>query len=261
MSVAAAAVIDDVRAPAVAARPPCAPVVWDPSPEQLREVVDWSHWYLTDEEDMGQGGEQAQIIDVLTASLKALAAERRWPSVLISWDQFFGWREDEPLVRVSPDVFVLDDPPPPPYPAMWKTWLPEHRPPRLAFEIVSGDGWAKDYRDNPPKYAQLGTRELAVFDPFAATGTTSVEERVALQVFHRQADGVSVRVYHGPGPVRLDEADAWLVVEPHAEAVRLRLARDSSGQDIIATAEEALGRAEREVAELRAELARLRRES
>lgn len=66
--------------------------------------------------------------------------------------------ESEPNVRVSPDAYLLDDPPPRPRPRMWQTWRAGHLPPRFALEVASPENWRKDYEDNPPKYSLLGTR-------------------------------------------------------------------------------------------------------
>ncbi|WP_052374560.1 Uma2 family endonuclease [Chondromyces apiculatus] len=97
---------------------------------------------------MGDSGEHAEIITILLSVLSELAAMRGWTEVLLSRDNFFAWIQEEPLVRVSPDVYLLDDPPPRPRPKMWQTWLPGHRPPRWAVEIVSDD-WRNDYEEAP----------------------------------------------------------------------------------------------------------------
>ncbi|MBI4705841.1 MAG: Uma2 family endonuclease [Deltaproteobacteria bacterium] len=214
-------------------------VVYDPVPEEIGAEVDWSGWYLTDEEDMGEGGEQGLIIWALRSALLELARERGWQRVHIGADQFFAWMPDEPLVRVSPDVYLLDEPPSPPLPAMWETWRPGQRPPRLAFEIVSGPRWQKDYREGPAKYAQLGTAELVIFDPEAATGAVAHVDRVALQVFRREADGTFLRAYAGDGPARTMQIDAWVVVRREGAAARLALARDAAGRDLVPTTEQA----------------------
>jgi len=229
--------------PVLRGRPPRAHVVMDPPPDEIGARVDWSAWYLTDEEDMGESGEQHEIIAILESVLRELARERGWQDVLVSGDQFFAWVRKEPLVRVSPDVYLLDDAPPPPHPPSWKTWREGHRPPRFAVEVVSGDErhparWRKDYEESPAKYAQLGTAELAVFDPEAAAGRAG-GERVALQVFRRDDDGAFVRVYGGPGPARSEELDAWLAVVRRGSVARLRVARDAAGLKLVPTAEEA----------------------
>jgi hypothetical protein len=240
--------------------------VRDPTPDELSARVDWSAWYLTDEEDMAEAAEQGEIIRTLLSSVGQLAEERAWKDVYWAGDQFFAWIKAEPLVRVSPDVYLLDDPPPPPLPKSWQMWLPGHNPPRFALEIVSDD-WKKDYEDNPPKYAQLGTRELVIFDPQAAAageGSTGAHggTRVPLQIYRRHADGAFVREYAGAGPVLSEELGVYLVpVQLPNGAVRLRLARDAACTDLVPTAEErakaeslARERAESRIRELEEEL-------
>jgi hypothetical protein len=225
-------------------RPPRAlNVVRDPKANEVGARIDWSRWYLTDEDDMGEGCEQGAIIRTAVSSLEQWGRTRGWQNVYIAGDQFFAWIREEPLVRVSPDVYLLDDPPPPPLPASWKTWLPGHRPPRFALEIVSDD-WRKDYDDNPPKYAQLGARELVIFDPEAVLRPGGHRRRVPLQVYRREADGSFVRVYKGKGPASSQEIQAWLVPRHEAGAVRLRVACDEAGVEIVPTAEEARATAE-----------------
>jgi hypothetical protein len=229
-------------------RPPRALVVFDPPPEEIGAKIDWSPWYLTDEDDMGQNPEQTDCIDVFESSAKMLARERSWTGIRIGIDEFFAWIAEEPLVRISPDVFVLDDPPAKPYPPLWETWKPGINPPRFALEVVSSD-WKKDYQDIPPKYAQLGSSELVIFDPKAARGETADPRRVALQVFRREADGAFVRVRSGGRIARSDELDAWVVVTLEGSGAFLRIARDPEGLDLLPTHEEALDEAERQKAE------------
>lgn len=256
--------------PARAKRKPLALVVNDPAPGERTAKVDWSSWYVTDEDDKGESVEQFSILWLLLSSLGRLAAERGWKNVMWAGDSFFGWVKDEPLVRVSPDAYLLDDPPGRPYPKSWQTWLPGHRPPRWAVEVVSED-WKKDYEGNPAKYAQLGTRELVIFDPEAPLEGAS-KVRVPLQVYRRGEDGAFVRTYRGDGPAWCEEIDAALVVQRDGGAVTLRIARDPDGKDIVPTAEEAhaaaeearaaaaeaTATAEARIRQLEAELAKLR---
>jgi Uma2 family endonuclease len=229
-------------------------VVWDPPPNDIGVEVDWSKWYLTDEDDMGEGGEQNLIIRIFISILTELAHERGWSDVFIGADQFFAWVEEEPLVRVSPDVYVLDFQPARPLPASWQTWRSGHRPPRLAVEIVSED-WRKDYEQGPLKYAQLGVRELVVFDPEAACARAGAPERVPIQVFRREVDGGFLRVHRGGEPARSEELDAWLVVMRDGEAATLGVSRDASGLDLVPTLEQARLTAEARIAELERKLA------
>lgn len=261
-------------------RSPLALVVYDPPPEELGAPIDWSAWYLTDEDDMSEGIEQGVILRGALSSLITLAEERAWANTFVGHDNFFAWVEEEPLVRVSPDVYLLDDPPPKPWPKMWQTWLPGHKAPRWALEIVSED-WKKDYELNPPKYAQLGTRELVLFDPDAAAkpdarkgirGARNV--RVPLQIYRRGADGALVLVYRGNGPAFSEEIGASLVVQKEEGMALLRIARDAAGSDIVPTveerakaaetsikvAEERAKKAEERIQALEAELARARSE-
>jgi Uma2 family endonuclease len=244
--------------PAPPTRLPMALVVFDPPADEGGARIDWSDWYLTDEEDEGQNPDQGDFIRSVTSSMRMLANERSWKSVRVASDEFFAWVQGEPLVRVSPDVFVMNAPPPKPYPKVWETWKPGVSPPRFALEIVSED-WKKDYDDNPPKYAQLGTSELVIFDPKAASGQTSNPRRVPLQVYRREADGAFVRV-RLPADARIalsEELGAWLVVLGEGFDISLRIARDPEGLDLVPTKDEALVEAER----LRSEEQRARLEA
>ena len=236
-------------------------VVRDPSPEDLGSRIDWSSWYLTDQEDMGESNEQSLIIALLRSSLGVLVRQRGWEHVYVGSDQFFAWIEAEPLVRVSPDIYLLDNPPPAPLPDSWQTWL-GHAPPRFAVEVVSGrdshpKSWRKDYEDSPQKYAQLGTQELVIFDPQRVTGQATRHGRVPLQLYRREADGAFVRTYAGDGPVESDVLGAWLLVTRDGRAARLRIARDPLGHELVPTeAEEtASERARADDEHLRAERA------
>lgn len=200
----------------------------DPTPPQ----GGWSAWYLTDEDDVGDSTEHKLIILLLLSVLQALAEERGWTDRLVLSDQFFGWVPTHPLVRISPDVYILENPPPAPYPKSFQTWRDGHAAPQFAVEVVSDD-WQKDYDDNPPKYDQLGTRELVLFDPEAVTSPRG--RRVPLQVFRRDDRGDLHCVYTGPGPVHCSELDAWLIVTPRP---RLRIARDAAGTDLVKTGPE-----------------------
>jgi Uma2 family endonuclease len=237
-------------------RRPTAFVVRDPTPEDVRPV-DWSPWRVTDEEDMGEGCEQGDIIRTALSSLGQLAAERGWTGFYLGADTFFAWVPNEPLVRVSPDLYLIEDPPPPPLPKSWQVWLEGHRPPRWAAEIVSDD-WKKDYEEAPLKYAQLGAHELLIFDPEVTLSGERRGPRVPFQVYRRAPDGAFVRVHRGDGPAPSEVLDATFVARREGGAVRLRVARDPEGKDVVPTAEEAKRAAEERIRALEAELARAR---
>ncbi len=233
-----------------------------------RAPVDWSDWYLTDEEDMGESPEQHDSIMLLQPSLERLATERGWTDVLIGGDAFFGWMPSEPNVRLSPDVYMMPAPPEGPWPGMWRTWEEGIEPPTVAIEVVSRT-WAKDYRVNPEKYSALGVDELIVFDPNAPE---LHDVRVPLQVFRWTADGLFLAVHAGQGPAWSPALEVWVVLVETSAGVRARLAHDSGGRALVPTHEERAeaegqraeaegqraAEAERRAASLEAELARLR---
>ena len=214
--------------------------------ESLAGDVDWSAWYLTDEEDMGQSPVQFGAIRWGVEPVEVRVAELGWADALVGSDAFFAWLRVHPLVRVSPDVYVLVNPPEP-LPKSFQTWRPGHRAPVLAIEVVSDD-WRKDYEEAPQKYAMLGTDELILFDPEAATGAASGPERVPLQVFRRTDDGLFVRGEAGPGPIRCRTLACFVVVASTPTGPGFRLAYDAAGTELVPTrAERAEG--ERAVAE------------
>jgi Uma2 family endonuclease len=223
-------------------RPPLHPGAGsEPLPEERGAEVDWSDWYLSWEDDVGQSPEQRDVLAKFDSSLGVLAEEQGWERVRIGVDEFFAWMQQESQVQVSPDLFLLDDPPPPPLPGRWETWQPGVNPPRFALEVVSDD-WRKDYLDNPRKYDLLGTAELVLSDPEAARGEARSPRRSALEVHRRQDDGSFRPVYHGPGPVQSQELGVWLVVGCEDDRFWLRLARDPEGPELIPTLEEAQAR-------------------
>ncbi len=200
---------------------------------RLSEPVDWRSWYLTDEEDMGQSPTSDVVIKLIEDSLAQLFRQRGLRDRFIGRDQFFGWRPDHPLVRVSPDVHVFPFVPTPPYPDSWQTWREGHAPPWVAFEIVSQD-WRKDYELNPAKYAQLGSQELIIFDPKPRGGRA-----IPLQVYRRTDDGLLVQTASGDGPVYSDALEIWLHAVERPGSVVLRLAYDEAGQQLVPTSLEA----------------------
>ena len=202
-------------------------------------TIDWSPWYLTEEEDMGQSGEQGDIIEVLASSLEVLAGERGW-SVRVGKDNFFAWVEGQPKVQVSPDIYLLDLLPPSdePLPRRWETWRVEHGPPRLALEIVSSE-WKKDYDINPPRYDHLGVAELVLADAEAVVRDLTGKGRAPFVVYRRSARDRLELAYRGEGPALCDEIDAYLYWDKsHPARPRVRISRDPEGSDLVPTVAE-----------------------
>lgn len=93
-----------------------------------------------------------------------------------------------------------------------------------------------------------------LFDPDAPEIATPGDERTPLQVYRRDTDGAFVRVLAGAGPLWCAGIDAFLVVQRDPQTVRLRIARDASGQDLVPSVAEARDAAEARVRELEARL-------
>jgi hypothetical protein len=194
---------------------------------------------------MGEAGEHDAISLCFRLSAEELMRQRGVDDVLVAHNQFFAWVEEHPLVRVSPDVYLLDGPIPRPLPRSWQLWIPGHRPPRFALEVVSEE-WKKDYDDNPPKYAQLGCRELVICDPDLLHEANPNPRRVTLQAYRRGEDGAFVKVYSGPGPYRSQELQADVLLRFEGPVVRLRLSFDPEGRELVPIPQEAREQAERE---------------
>src|SRR5262249_51185898 len=144
----------------------------------------------------------------------------------IGWDVFVEWDPNDPRARVSPDMFLLDGQPSDIVPSIWQTWKEGCDPPSFAMEIVSKKSRAKDYDQNPMKYAALGVEELAIFDP-----EPRGEDAFRLQLFRRTPRGQFLRVYAGSGPVESKVLRAWLVLVD--DRAHVRLARNAEGTDLV----------------------------
>ncbi|MFO0739559.1 MAG: Uma2 family endonuclease [Labilithrix sp.] len=169
------------------------------------------------------------------------------------------WVEEDARIGVNPDVAVLLPPPPVEERALEsvRTWLPGHKPPALAIEVVSRSHPYKDYSIVPPKYAASGTTELWIFDPLLC-GTSLYGGPLRLQIYRRDAAGHFARIYAGEGPAYSPALDAWTV--PTDDNRMLRITADTAATQFWLTGEEA-ERAEKDaavarIAELEAELAR-----
>lgn len=242
--------------PSVPPRPPrILQVVRHPRQGQADAPIDWSRWYLKPEDDMGESLLHFEINRLFVELLRNWLAERGDTKTFAGGNTFFQWIDGEPDVQISPDAYTLDRVPRP-LPDCIQTWLPHHLPPRFALETVSAR-WRKDYADNPKKYAHLGCRELAIYDP-EHDGPRHSKERVALQIFRRSADGQFMRVYAGDGPALAIELGAWLIECDSDGGRRLRLARDPAGAQWVPTLAEV---AERERARAQNEAQRAQNEA
>jgi len=167
-------------------------------------------------------------------------------------------RADKPRVGFSPDIMIVEPPPPARYDlGSMRLWDPAHAAPKLVVEVVSpGHPW-KDYTAIPDQCAIVGVSELIVFDP-ALVGPKSIGGPWRLQVWRRNASGDFVRIANGEGPLQSEFLGAYFVTTDEGRC--LRIANDPSGRELWPTlAESERARAESERA--RAESERVRAES
>ncbi len=238
---------------------------------QLQPPVpgDWSSWYLTDEDDMGQSFEQMDCVALLLSSLEHLIEQRQWANVVAGTDIFFAWIETKHLVRISPDVFLMPWRSDRPRPTSVQTWKRGHNPPSVAIEIVSED-WRKDYEELPPKYEQLDVQELFIYDPEGAAraSTPGIKpprgaRRYALQRFARDNEGVWLRTHAVDGACWSSVLEVHLVIVDTEQGPRPRLSFDPGGCELVPTVaehERRLKEVERERAEHERRLKEVERE-
>jgi Uma2 family endonuclease len=196
---------------------------------------DLSRWYLDEDLEMGEGRVQTDIIGILVASLRQLAIERGWSDYVIDSDQFIAWMEDDPQVRVAPDVYLLWNPPADPWVSSWQTWRKDHPTPVFALEVVSYD-WRKDYEIGPEKYDDLGVDELIIYDPFPTD--RPFRRGTLLQHWRREGDGVFRRQAVDGNAVYSDVFQAHFVAMDSPDGVRVRVARTLEPLDMFPTPSE-----------------------
>jgi len=164
------------------------------------------------------------------------------------------WDAASPRVGIDPDVCVLDPPPPDADEvSSLCLWKPGHVPPSLCFEIVSRNHPHKDYAEIQDRYAFVGARELAVFDPFLA-GPRALGGPVLLQLWRRDRSGTLERVHAGDAPVASEVLGAWLL----PTRTTLEISDDRAGERRWHTGNELFELKQAEAARERAEKERER---
>jgi hypothetical protein len=191
-------------------------------------------WYPS-EDHMGEHELQTWLSTHLWLSVRRhLAAQGR--ALRSGHDQFFYWKKGDPTTRLAPDVYALDVAGPDEFVGVWKLWEGPFAP-AFAVEVV-GDDFHKDYDDAPVGYAEMGTRELIIFDPWA---TDRSRVRVRWQVYRRNDEGKLVHVETTDGPAVYSEfLQCWLrrVIDDKGR-VQVRLALDAEGTRLVPTEDEA----------------------
>lgn len=133
----------------------------------------------------------------------------------------------------------------------WKIWEQGGIAPSFAFECVSDD-WLEDHRDGPPKYDEIGTAELVIYDPGYRDAPS---ERLRWQVWRRIGKRGLVRV-EGTNGDRVKSKPLGCSLRVVGD--RVRLATGDGGETIVPSAQERAASAEARAAALEAELRVLR---
>lgn len=195
--------------------------------------------------------EIAQIIEMLTIYFQSVA------DVYVSGNLMFYYEQGNPSAVVSPDVFVVKGVPKG-LRRTYKLWE-ERQAPCAVFEISSRATRLEDKGNKRALYAMLGVREYFLFDPLAEY------LKPPLQGFRLV----------GEEYVPIDQADDDALISQElglrlsSAGSELRLINIASDQPLLRPAEleaarqaeaAARQRAEQEIEQLRAEIARLRGE-
>ena len=203
-------------------------------------------WFM-DLEDVPETPLHDLIIELLTLVLRHRYRDR---NALVARNLGCRWDPDDARVGADPDI-VLVDPAPPEGESLstLRVWVPGHKPPRLAIEVVNEHNADKDYIEGPARLARLGAEELWIFDP-ELRGPNATGGPYVLQIWHRKVSGDAVdmeRIHAGDGPTYSPVLDAWVITMDDER--RLRIADDERGEHLWLTQAEA---AEAEVRRLRA---------
>jgi len=206
------------------------------------------------------------IVEFLAALLRAWVA-RFSRDAFVAENLAFRWDERRPKTGVDPDVCLIEPAPPDPRSLRsLQLWQPGHSAPRLAIEVVSRNHPYKDYAVVPDKYAASGTQELWVLDP-ELIGPRQRGGPHRLQRWQRAPDASFVRDYAGDGPMYSNQLRAWVFADERGEfgiaddeacTIRWLTAEQSSRAEAEAARSDERA-ARKRVAELEAELARLKR--
>jgi Uma2 family endonuclease len=217
-------------------------------------VASFSDQWVFEEGTVPEAPWHDRALEVLKAVLEHWVARTQRDAVVYR-DCAVRVRADKPRVGFSPDIMVVEPPPPARYElGSMRLWDPSHVAPKFVAEVVSpGHPW-KDYTAIPDQCAVVGVSELVVFDP-ALVGPKSLGGPWRLQVWRRKASGDFARVESGEGPFESEFLGAHFVTTDEERC--LRIANDRGGRDLWPTLAEAeRARAESERARAESERAR-----
>jgi hypothetical protein len=219
-------------------------------PMAKAEVVDTTFYAVR--EKVGEELFSRLIMETLRPLIAAWLVEKG-RRALVGADQFFYYEQFNPKKSVAPDVYVVDDVDPETPVTAWKTWETAAVP-SFALEIVSGDR-LKDYEEAPKRHAELGTRELVVFDPHHDEGSGA---RVRWQVFRRESGELVCVARSGGDRIESATLGCFLRAVGEGMGARVRLGVGVDGDELVPTDAE---RARAESKRAHAESNRARAES
>jgi hypothetical protein len=200
------------------------------------------------DEKVGENLLQRRIVELLRPLVERWLRKRN-VRALVGADQFIYYQQYNSTARVSPDVYVMPGVRPDALVTAWKTWE-TNVVPSFALEIVSRD-WEKDYVDAPQRHRDIGTGEMAIFDPTPARHPDGIRWQMFRRVRGRPLALIEVRQNDR---VRSRALGCYLRAQGSGESLRVRLGVGARGDELFPTPEEA-ALAERDVA--LAKLARL----
>ncbi|MDI1448404.1 Uma2 family endonuclease [Polyangium sp. 6x1] len=208
--------------------------------------------------DLGESPLMRRIAELLRPLLARFLATQG-VRAFVGADQFIYWLKGNPKAVAAPDVYVMPGIDPDLAPRCWKLWEAGAAP-SFAVEIMAEENDLKDVVHAPQRYDELGTRELVVFDPYVDVASGRTRFRV-----HRRDETGRLVVVEATNADRVwsAELECFLRAVGEGSAMRLRLATGAEGETLFPTEGEAERAArealEGELAQMRAELERLRR--
>jgi Uma2 family endonuclease len=182
------------------------------------------------EDDVGEHEIQTYILELLRPLIERYLAERRIRAHVGS-DQYIYWEQHDPTKCTAPDIYLLPGVPQDIAIAAWKVWE-RGVVPSFVLEVVGSDP-AKDYDGSPRRCAELGVRELVIFDPFPE------ETRRVFQLYRRLGNGFRCVEQSDGDRVRSRELGCFVRAVGSGPSTRLRLGLGPSGDVLFPTGEEA----------------------
>ncbi len=183
-------------------------------------------------DDMGENELQWFMSHLLQAQIEAWLKRRR-VIAHAGGNTFLYYVKGDTARRIAPDVYVLPGIPQSKLGKVWKLWELD-APPTLAVEIVSNDK-GKDYDEAPAIHAQIGTKEVVIYDPEVSPRSKA---RFRFQVF-RQLPRRGLRRVEATQAdrVRCESLGCVLRLVGRGDARRLRIGT-GDGEVLLPTAEE-----------------------